>query len=331
MRSYMRVILNFNYFPANRRLVVEIQLGHGRGMTTSLSPAEARKGVLFALACYGSWGLFPAFWRLLAELPPADVLAWRIVWSLLAVLILVGWQRRWNDVLVLLGSRRRLAVLAASTACISVNWLVFIAAVGGGKVLEASMGYFLNPLVNVALGVVVLKERLRSLQWLAVALAVAGVVQLTAVTGSPPWVALILAVTFGIYGLLRKRLPVAPLIGLAVETGLMLPFAVAWLAWRVLAGGAPMLGGSVELALILAASGPVTALPLLWFAAAATRMRYASLGFFQYMAPTGHFLLAVLAYGETPEPAHWLTFACIWVAILLYSADVWRQYRLSAA
>jgi chloramphenicol-sensitive protein RarD len=303
----------------------------GRSLSDSQSTGETRRGVLFALACYGSWGMFPVFWRSLGELPPADVLAWRVVWSLLAVLVLVGWERRWDDVSGLLGSRGRLAVLAASTLCISVNWLVFIAAIGSGKILEASMGYFLNPLVNVALGVMVLKERLRPLQWLAVGLAVAGVAQLAVVTGSPPWVALILAATFGLYGLLRKRLPVAPLIGLAVETGLMLPFALVWLTWRMLAEGAPMLGGTLDLALMLAASGPVTALPLLWFAAAASRMRYTSLGFFQYLAPTGHFLLAVLAYGEVPGPSHRLTFICIWVAILLYCADTWRQHRLNAA
>ncbi len=294
------------------------------------SPAETRRGVLFAVACYGVWGLFPAFWKLVASVPPTEVLAHRVIWSLAAVLVLVTWNRRWGELLVLVGSGRRLAVLAASTACISVNWLIFISAVGRGNVLEASMGYFLNPLVNVALGVVVLKERLRPLQWLAVALAVAGVAELTAATGSPPWVALSLAVTFGIYGLLRKRLPVAPLTGLAVETGLLLPLAVGYLAWRTM-DGSPLFGGTWPLAAALVAGGPITALPLMWFAAAAMRLRYTTLGFFQYMAPSGHFLLAVLVYDEVPSLHHLVTFACIWAAIALYSAESWRHFRVGKA
>ncbi|BAE50057.1 Predicted permease [Paramagnetospirillum magneticum AMB-1] len=259
-------------------------------------------------------------------MPPTEVLAYRVIWSLLTVMIMLTWTGRWGEVLVLLASGRRLAVLAASTACISVNWLVFIRVVGEGNVLEASMGYFLNPLVNVALGVVVLGERLRPLQWVAVGLALAGIVELAIGTGTAPWAALTLAGTFGVYGLLRKKLPVAPLTGLAVETGLMLPLAVAYLSWRV-AEGAPLLGGSPELGAALLASGPVTALPLLWFAAAASRLRYATLGFFQYLAPTGHFLLAVLVYGESPGPAHLITFGCIWAAIGLYLADSWRHSR----
>ncbi|OAN51073.1 permease [Paramagnetospirillum marisnigri] len=295
-------------------------------MTTSLSAAETKKGVIFALAAYGSWGLFPAFWRLMAELPPPEVLAYRVVWTLVMVLVLVGLDRRWGEVLTLLGKRRQVLILAASTLCISTNWLVFIWVVGSGNVLEASMGYFLNPLVNVGLGVLVLGERLRKMQWLAVAIAAAGIVHLSLSTGTPPWAALFLAATFGVYGLLRKILPVAPLTGLAVETALMLPFALAYLGWR-LAEGAPFMGGSWPLATALLACGPVTALPLLWFAAAASRMRYSTLGFFQYLAPTGHFLLAVLAYGENAEAARMLAFAGIWTAIALYSADSWAFAR----
>lgn len=285
-----------------------------------------RRGILFALGAYGIWGLFPAFWKLMAAVPPPEVLAYRVVWTVAMVVVLVSWDRRWGEVLSLFAIRRHVVVLAASTLCISVNWLVFIAAVGHGNVLEASMGYFLNPLVNVALGVVVLKERLRLAQWLAVGLAVAGVAQLAMVTGQMPWVALILAGTFGFYGLLRKRLPVAPLTGLTVETLLMLPLALAYLAWR-LADGAPVMGGGLPVAAALVASGPVTAVPLMWFAAAAARLRYATLGFLQYITPTGHFLLAVLAYGEVPGPAHMVTFAAIWAAILLYTADSWWAHH----
>lgn len=298
-------------------------------MSTS-SPPETRRGVMFALACYGAWGLFPAFWKLVASVSPVEVLAHRVVWSLAAVLAMIAHQGRWGELVGLLGSRRRLLVLAASTVCISINWLIFIWAVGRGHVLESSMGYFLNPLVNVALGVLVLGERLRPLQWLAVGLAAAGVAELALATGSPPWIALILAVTFGIYGLLRKRLPVAPLTGLAVETGLLFPLAALYLLWLGVIDGAPAFGGGGQVAVALVAGGPVTALPLLWFAAAAARMRYSTLGFFQYLAPTGHFLLAVLAYGEVPGPHHLITFAAIWAGIAVYSIDGWLSYRAQA-
>lgn len=286
--------------------------------------AELRRGILFALACYGAWGLFPAFWKLVAAVPPAEVLAHRVIWSLLVVAILLTHRKRWGEVLALSASGRRMAVLAASTLCISINWLVFIQAVGDGKVLDAGMGYFLNPLVNVALGVLVLKERLRPLQWTAVGLALAGLAELTIAQGQLPLIALSLAVTFGVYGLLRKTLPVAPLVGLAAETGLMLPFALAYLAWRA-AQGMPFMGGTADLALALAAGGPITALPLLWFAAAAARLRYTTLGFFQYLAPTGHFLLAVLVYGEVPGPHRLFAFGCIWAAIVLYLFDGMRR------
>jgi chloramphenicol-sensitive protein RarD len=284
------------------------------------SPAETRKGLLFALACYGTWGLFPAFWKLMGAVAPLDVLAYRVPFSALAVAVLLSFDRRWGDVRLVLARPRQVLVLALAAACLSINWLVFITAVAHGNVLEASMGYFLNPLVNVALGVVVLGERLRRAQWLAVGLAVAGVVYLAVVSGRAPWVALSLALTFGVYGLLRKRLTVSPLVGLAVETGLMTPIALVYLAWRLAQGMEP-LGGDWTVATALVASGPVTALPLVWFAAANARLRFATLGFMQYIVPTGHFSLAVLAYGEHPGAAHMVAFGCIWAAIALYSAD----------
>jgi len=291
------------------------------------SSARTREGVLYALACYGAWGVFPAFWKLVASVPPAEVLAHRILWSLLAVAAMLAWRRGGGAVLVLLGNRRIVLTLAVSTLCISFNWLVFIAAVADGEVLQASLGYFLNPLVNVALGVLVLKERLRPLQWLAVGIAAAGLVGPILVGGTPPWTALALAASFGLYGLLRKRLPaVTPLAGLAVETGLMAPLALAYLLFET-ASGQPLFGEDPVTAFALLAGGPVTALPLLWFAAAAVRLRYSTLGFFQYLAPTGHFLLAVLAYGEQPSPTILMTFACIWAAITLYSVDSWRIQR----
>jgi chloramphenicol-sensitive protein RarD len=290
-------------------------------MTKGDEPVQ-REGVAYALAAYGSWGLFPLFWKLLAHVPAPEVLAHRIVWSLVLVLPVLAWRGRWHEVGAILSSRRLVATLAASTLCISLNWGIFVWAVAEGRVLECSLGYFLNPLVNVALGVMVLGERLRPRQWAAVALATGGVLVLAVATGTPPWVALTLGVSFGVYGLLRKRAPLAPLTGLAVETALLAPVAAAFLLWR---GHA--FGDDVATSALLVAGGAVTALPLMWFAAAASRMRYSTLGFFQYMAPTGHFLLAVFLFGETLTPAHLATFACIWGAILLYLADSWAFLR----
>ncbi|MGE5503161.1 MAG: EamA family transporter RarD [Actinomycetota bacterium] len=284
-----------------------------------------RGGVAYALAAYGSWGMFPAFWKLLAMVPAIDVLAHRVVWSLVVVAPVVAWRGRWGELTAILASRRLILTLLASTLCISLNWGIFVWAVGQNRVLECSLGYFLNPLVNVALGVAVLGERLRPLQWAAVALAGGGVVVLAIATGTPPWVALVLGVSFGIYGLLRKRAPLAPLIGLAVETGLLVPAALAYLAWR----GPVALGPDLGTTAILMAGGIATALPLMWFTAAAQRMPYATLGFFQYLAPTGHFLLAVFAYGEPLSAAHLTTFAAIWAAIAVYLVDSWVARRRS--
>jgi chloramphenicol-sensitive protein RarD len=295
-------------------------------MRSSPLPAETRQGVLYAIACYGAWGLFPVFWKLVASVSPPEVLAHRIVWSLAFMLTVVAVRNGWSEVAAVLESRRRLLTLTASTLCISLNWLLFIWAVGQGRVLESSMGYFLNPLVNVLLGVAVLKERLRPLQWIAVALAVVGVAQMALFSAAPPWVAITLAVSFGTYGLLRKRLPMSPLTGLTVETGLLTPLAIAFLVWRGV-GGSPPFGGSAGLAALLVLGGIVTALPLVWFAAAASRLRYSTLGFFQYLAPTGHFLLAVLVYGETLSRFHVIAFACIWIGIGLYLVDAWQGFR----
>lgn len=278
-------------------------------------------GILLAASAYGIWGLFPAFWKLLSHVPPLDVLAHRILWSVLfAALALVANAGRRAALRAVLSSRRALLALTASGAAISVNWGTFIWAVTHGRVLESSLGYFLNPLVVVALGVVVLGERLRPLQWLAVALAAAGVAVLAWRSGGLPWVALTLAVSFALYGLARKTTPLEPVTGLAVETALMVPPALAYLLLR----DGPIMPEPATMAL-LSAGGLLTAVPLVLFGAAALRLPFTTLGFFQYIAPTGHFLLAVLVYGEHVTAGHAVTFGCIWVALALYLFDTWRQ------
>lgn len=289
--------------------------------------ASAWSGVLYALAAYGSWGLLPVYWKALGAVPVAEVLAHRVVWSALFAAILVVLAGEARAVRDALRTRRIALALCATSLLIGANWLLFIYTVSRGDVLASSLGYFLNPLVNVALGRVFLAERLRPLQLAAVGLASAGVLVLASSAGGLPWVSLTLAITFGCYGLLRKLAPVPPLASLLVETAALAPPALVYLAWLAERGeGTALAQPPSTLALILL-SGAITGLPLLWFASAARRLRLGTLGFFQYLAPTGHFALAVLVYGEPFGTAHLFTFACIWTGLLLYSVDAVRAAR----
>ncbi|PWV64630.1 EamA family transporter RarD [Plasticicumulans acidivorans] len=300
---------------------------------SAVLPLPARRsdfvaGGIYALLAYASWGLMPAFWKQIHGVDAAELVAHRVVWSLLVTLALVAWFRRGAEFLATLRSPRRLAVLAVSTLLVTGNWLLFVWAVQRGQVLEASLGYFINPLLNVVLGMLLLKERLRPLQWLAVLIAAAGVVNQGLQLHTLPWVALTLALTFGCYGLIRKLAPVEPLVGLTVETLLATPLALGYLLW--LAAGdacAFLLTDGGQRAWIMSA-GLITALPLLWFANAAKRLKLSTLGFFQYLAPSGQMLLAVFAYGEPFTPVHMITFGCIWAALLIYSADARRGMRI---
>lgn len=286
-------------------------------MRTSERAPSAATGAACAFGAYFIWGLFPAYWKLLGAVAPGVIIAHRIAWSCAFVLGLVAFGRRFGELRDVVREPRTLGVLAVSTALISCNWLLFIWAVNTGRVTEASLGYYINPLVNVLLARVVLGERLRPPQLLAVGLAGAGVAWLVLGLGVVPWVSLALAATFGLYGLLRKRAPVEALTGLAVETALATPFAVAYLAF---AGGAWFGARPLESALLVG-SGVATAVPLLWFAIGARRLRYGTLGILQYVAPTGQLALAVLAYGEPFTPRHAVTFGLIWTAVAIYAVD----------
>lgn len=260
-------------------------------------------------------------------MPPLEVLAHRIVWCLV---LLVAWSAatgRLGPLLVALRDRRTMITALATTGLIAVNWFMFIYAVFSGQLLQASLGYFINPLVNVVLGMVFLRERLRPLQWLAVGLATIGVAYRTWSFGSLPFIALALALSFGFYGLLRKRTRVDAPGGLLVETALLLPLALAFLAWRGATDQLVFASVSRTEDLLLIASGPVTALPLLWFVAAARRLPYTTIGFLQYIAPTLQFLLAVLAFDEAFSPDMALSFGLIWIALALFSVDMMRAGR----
>lgn len=289
--------------------------------------ADPRRGYLLGLAAYGIWGLFPLYFKTLESIPATEILVHRVLWSALCGLLLLQLWRHPGWWQALRAHPLRIAVLAGSSLLIACNWLLYVWAVNNGRMLETSLGYYINPLVNVLLGLLLLGERLRPLQWLAVGLAALGVLQQLWQLGSLPWISLVLAFSFSVYGLIRKRAPVAALPGLVVETWLLLLPALGWLWLHPGASSAQDTFWSTPQALWLAAAGPVTLVPLLCFNAAARHLPYATLGFLQYLAPSLVLLLAVFVYGEPLERGKLLAFVCIWLGLAVYSLDIWRHLR----
>lgn len=290
---------------------------------------QARKsleGAGYAILAYGFWGFVPVYWKLIASVPAMQTVAQRVGWSVLALLPLLVATKKIPDLVATLKSKTRLLFLFVTATLLSLNWLAFIWAVTNNAVLDSSLGYFMNPLVNVAFGRIFLKERLKPAQLAAVALALAGVVALTVQAGKVPWLSIFLAVTFSAYGLLRKMAPVEPLVGLSVETLLMLPFAGCYLLWTQMTGSLEFFKNWSQDVLV-ALAGPVTTLPLLWFAAAGKRLQYSTLGFFQYISPTCQFLLAVFLYHEVFTRGHLYAFVCIWIALAIYLSDSFIETR----
>ncbi|MDX1592679.1 MAG: EamA family transporter RarD [Gammaproteobacteria bacterium] len=290
-------------------------------------PAEARTGALFAAGAFLIWGGFPLYFKLVAEIPAGEVLGHRILGSMLFVALLLSLLGRWREAregLLSPSLRRRLTL---SALLISVNWLVFIWAIAHDRVLDASLGYFINPLVNVVLGVLLLGERLRPLQWTAIGLAFLGVANLVWQQGALPWISLVLALSFGSYGLVRKQTSIGALSALFVETLLLAPLAVIYLVYLDLAGAGHFLRGPLATDGLLVLAGVLTALPLLLFGGAARRLRLSTLGLLQYSVPTAQFLLAVFVFGEPFTPGHAATFAIIWTALGLYALDLLRRQR----
>lgn len=282
---------------------------------------EARAGVAYGVAAYAFWGLVAAYFKLVREVPPLEILAHRVVWSLVFLAAVLTALGLWRSYGALVARPRTLAMLALSSLLVATNWLVFIWSVTHDRLLDSSLGYFLNPLVNIVLGFLVLRERLRALEWLSVALAVAGVVWLIAGAGVVPWISLILAVSFGLYGLVRKMAAVGAIEGLAIETTILVPIALAFLAYRDHAGTLVFAHRSLRIDLLLLAAGPLTALPLLWFAAAVRRLRLATVGLLQYISPSIQFVLAVFVFGEAFGAERLIAFVFIWCAIAIYSAS----------
>jgi chloramphenicol-sensitive protein RarD len=284
-------------------------------------------GLLLAAAAYTVWGLFPMYFKALHHVPPLQVLMHRVVWSLVFLLIVLAARRQWDWLSRARRDRKILGGFAASAILLSLNWFVYIWAVDQGRVVDASLGYFITPLVNVMLGFVLLGERLRPVQWSAVGLAAAGVAWLAWHSGGLPWVALVLAATFGSYGLLRKTAQLGALEGLTLETLLMFPVACAYLVWQNAAGSDAFIGAPLSAQLLLAAAGPITAIPLLMFAAGARRISMSLLGLLQYIAPTLQFLLGVALYHEPFGGARLAGFALIWGGLAVYSFEgLWRSW-----
>jgi chloramphenicol-sensitive protein RarD len=282
-------------------------------------------GGAYAAAAFGAWGVLPVYFHVLSHVPAPELLSHRIVWSVLLLAGLVTALGRWPAIRAAVRDPRTRLMLLGSTLFICANWLTFIWAVAAERVMEISLGYYINPLVNVLLGVLVLRERLSPAQGVAVALAALGVANLAWQTTGLPWPSLVVALSFGFYGLIRKTTPLASIEGLFLETSIMGPFALAFLLWLGASGQGAFTGGGLGQALLLMAAGLVTSLPLIWFASGARRISYIAVGFFQYLAPTGHFLLAVFAFGEPFSLDHAITFAFIWTALAVFSLDRWRQ------
>ncbi len=291
----------------------------------AIEQRRARIGLGCGLVAYAAWGVLPVYFKALEGVSATLIVAHRIVWSLVALALLVSVMRGWGAVRAALGNRKALITLTISAGLIAVNWLLYVYAINSGHILAGSLGYYLNPLANILLGRFFLAETLSKRQWTAVAIAAAGVAVLAAGALETLWISLTLCFSFATYGLLRKQVAVDSLSGLTVETMMLAPFAIGFIAWQAEAGTA-VFGSTDAHFWLLLATGVVSTTPLLLFTEAARRLPYATVGMLQFIAPTVQFLLAVLAYGEAVTTAHAIAFAAIWTAVALYmSAMIGRR------
>ncbi len=280
---------------------------------------SSTKGVFYAAAAFISWGLLPAYWKLLQGMPALEILSHRVVWSFVFVAILLSISRQWRPLLRVVSTPKLAGALLLSTLFITANWFLYIWAVTHNHILDTSFGYYINPLFSVLLGVVVMRERLNRLQWAAVGIAALGVAVMTWHYGRLPWIALTLSVTFGLYGLCKKMTPVDSMVGLGIETGLLMPWLLGYILFRQIHGIGAFGALSPSTTALLVFSGIVTFLPLYWFAQAAKCIPLSHVGFMQYISPTIALTLGVLVYHEPFTRIHLIGFGCIWCALILYS------------
>ncbi|UPR47296.1 EamA family transporter RarD [Vibrio cyclitrophicus] len=288
---------------------------------------RTRQGILLAVAAYTMWGIAPIYFKSLSEVSPFEILSHRVVWSFFLLAFLLHMSRGWRKVRDTLTSKPKMLYLVATSILVGANWLIFIWAVNSNHMLDASLGYYINPLINVLLGMFFLGERLRKLQWFAVSLAAIGVIIQLIAFGSVPIVAIALAFSFGFYGLLRKKVSLEAQTGLFIETLVMLPIAATYLLFIADSATSDFLMNPMQLNLLLIAAGVITTVPLLCFTGAATRLKLSTLGFFQYIGPSLMFLLAVLIYGEAFTSDKAITFAFIWGALVIFSFDGLRNNK----
>lgn len=292
--------------------------------------SDATSGFWLGVGAYGVWGILPIYFKAIADVGAVDIVAHRVLWSVPFLAILLAGFAGFGEVRNAIRDRRALGLLCATAVLIGINWLLYVYAVTSGRILAGSLGYYLNPLVNVLLGRLVLKERLTPLQWIAVAIAAAGIGALAVQALGQLWISLALAASFATYGLLRKIAPVDAVAGLAIETTLLLPAAMLWLGFGI-AAGRPFFGPSSSEMVLLILAGVATTVPLILFTAAARRLRYSTLGMLQFIAPTLQFVCAVALYGERLTGAHAIAFGSIWLALALYVAALVRAPKAAGS
>ena len=300
-------------------------------MNDATAPSKPASGLPAAITAYVIWGFLPLYLIWVKSVPPVEFVGWRIIWTLPICLVIVTFRRQWPDLRAALADRRALLVLTASATLIGGNWLVYIWAIQNGHVYAASLGYYINPLINVLLGTFLLGERLSRRQWIAVGLAMCGVAVLAAGAITSLWISLTLALSFGTYGLLRKRVEVGSLPGLTIESAILLVPAMLVAAWFAAQPAGSSFTQSPSLALAIILGGFLTAIPLLLFAVAARRMNYSTMGFIQFLAPTIVFILGLTVFEEELKPAQAASFALIWCAVALFIWDLLAQHRQRAA
>lgn len=291
---------------------------------------EERSALIAGVAAFGTWGLVPVFWKFLRAIPAPEILAHRLVWTTVFLVALLTWQRRWPEVMASARSRRAMTYCICSGLSVSINWLLFIWAVNVGRVIETSLGYFMTPLVNVLFGAIFLREKLTRAQLVAVLLATVGVLYLTFGYGKFPWIAIALCVSFGLYGLLRKQSGTRPIPGLFLETTLLTPIAIGFLALLQQRHTLAFASAPWPTVVLLISTGVVTGLPLVWFGHAAQHLRLSTVGFLQYLAPTGSFLLGVFLYHEPFTHGHLLSFMLIWIALGIFTGEALVRWRASS-
>jgi chloramphenicol-sensitive protein RarD len=286
-----------------------------------------QKGYWYAVGAYVTWGLFPIYWKWLQQISALQLIGHRVVWSCVMLFAIIVMSRQWREFRSSILNRRVLPVYALAGVLIAINWTIYVWAVNSNFIVETSLGYFINPLVSVLLGVVVLGERLRLGQWLAIGLAAAGVLYLTLAYGSLPWISLALACTFGVYGLVKKMAPLGAVHGLALETGILLLPALAYLFYESQSGRGAFLHSGTAVDFLMIGAGPVTTIPLLFFAAAARRIPLSMIGLFQYIAPTLQFLIGVFLFHEPFTRSRFIGFSMVWLGLLLSALESLTRHR----